>query len=242
MKQAIVIALFGLFMSCQTVKVKNNTYRTTESTVELGAIGESNSFLKLSNDFEILSYPKLSDKIKVHVEVLPFTKKVSKLYKNKAKYNQKQTKIAYSDSLLVKPEVVRIEIVDVVSLIKEINAEQNKNTFNYIDKSKRTSIINDVLITLPSSDIEKIRQADAYYLVQNGTSKYGIALYKEGKKTTTLDVQTSSVLGYQVAKFCWSEDSRGKWKIGDIIKEGSSCKGDTYRMIKPKKEKSLYKM
>ena len=51
-----------------------------------------------------------------------------------------------------------------------------------------------------------------------------------------------SYYAYQSDDFCWVETAKGKWLIGDLVEEGTSCNGNTYKKIKPKKEKSLYRM
>ena len=97
-------------------------------------------------------------------------------------------------------------------------------------------------MVLNIAEIEKLRNADTYYLVQSDIAKHTIALYKQGKKVDSIDLTSSTIIGYTVGKFCWFENEKGKWQIGDIVQKGNSCTGNTYRKVKPKKEKSLYKM
>ena len=70
----------------------------------------------------------------------------------------------------------------------------------------------------------------------------GFRTSHEVQKIETIDLSIATIIGYTVGKFCWFENEKGKWQIGDIVQKGNSCKGNTYRKVKPKKEKSLYKM
>ncbi|WP_445456101.1 hypothetical protein [Flavobacterium sp. HNIBRBA15423] len=242
MKKVVLLMFFSILYSCQSVKVKDTTYSISKSTTELGALGEATSLAGLKNEFQITAYPELTEKIKVQIAIVPFTKKINTITLAKAKYNQKQTAVTYIDSLPIKPEVVSIKIADINQLISELNSDKNTQIKNLIQNSERTSIITSVLAHLSSAEIEKIRQADTYYLVQTDDANYQIALYNQGKKTGLVAILANTILGYEVSSFCWTETNRGKWQIGDIVTKGTSCKGVTYKRIKEKKEKSLYKM
>lgn len=242
MRKIICLFILIISISCQTIKVKENSYKTSNSEIELGALGEAKSIADLKNNFAITAYPKIEEKIKLEVSIVPFTKKANKIYQSKAKFNQKQSKINYVDSLPVKPEMVSIKILDIVSLVNDLNSSVNAKELAFIKNNERTTILTSVLVVLNIAEIEKLRNADTYYLVQSDVSKHVINLYKQGKKIDTIDLSAATIIGYTVGKFCWFENEKGKWQIGDIVQKGNSCKGNTYRKVKPKKEKSLYKM
>jgi hypothetical protein len=111
MNKWILPTFLLLLISCQTVKIKGEKYETSKSTAELGAIGYSKDFA-LDKEFSSRTYPKLENKIRLDVQVIPFDGKSHKFYTAKAKYNQSQTKIQYTDSIAVKPEFVMIRILD----------------------------------------------------------------------------------------------------------------------------------
>lgn len=242
MRKIICLFILIISISCQTIKVKENSYKTSNSKIELGALGEAKSIADLKNNFTITAYPIIDEKIKLEVSIVPFTKKANKIYQSKEKFNQKQSKINYVDSLPIKPEMVIIKISDIASLVDDLNASANTKELNFIKNNERTTIVTSVLVVLNSTEIEKLRNADTYYLVQSDIAKHTIALYKQGKKIDTIDISTATIIGYTIGKFCWFENDRGKWQIGDIVQKGNSCKGNTYKKVKPKKEKSLYKM
>lgn len=238
-----IICLFIIInISCKTINVKEQSYKTSNSKIELGALGEAKSIADLKNNFTITAYPIIEEKIKLEVAIMPFTKKLNKIYQSKEKFNQKQSKINYVDSLPIKPEMVSIKILDISSLVDDLNSIANTKELNFIKNNERTTIVTSVLVVLNIAEIEKLRNADTYYLVQSDIAKHTIALYKQGKKVDSIDLTSSTIIGYTIGKFCWFENDRGKWQIGDIVQKGSSCKGNTYKKVKPKKEKSLYKM
>ncbi len=242
MKKIIYLLIIISIASCQTIKVKENTFKATDSSIELGALGESKSIAGLKNNFAITAYTILEEKIKLEVAIVSFTKKAIKVYQSKARFNQNQPKINYVDSLPIKPEMLSIKISDISSFVNDLNSSTNTKELAFIKNNERTSIVTSVLVVLNNTEIEKLRNADTYYLVQSDIAKHTIALYKQGKKIETIDLSIATIIGYTVGKFCWFENEKGKWQIGDIVQKGNSCKGNTYRKVKPKKEKSLYKM
>lgn len=240
-KLVCVIAIIIINTSCQTLSLKENTFIVSDSNVELGAMGKLKSSIGMKSNFSTYAYPKIEGKIKLELSIVPFTEKANKLYQAKAIYNQQQEKINYMDSLPVKPEMVSVKILDRAALVAELNTENNAKEFKYIQNNKATSIVTSILISLSNIEIARVRQADTYYLIQTDVAKYNIALYKLGKKVELLDISNSTVLGYNVGEFCWFENDRGKWQIGDIIEKGS-CQGNTHKNVKRTKEKSLYNM
>lgn len=230
-------------ISCQTTKIKNRTYKLSSADVELGNIGQSKSTFNLQNDFETRTIAKLENKIRVAIEILPFTRKLNKIYKGKAKFNQNQSKLTYIDSLPTKPELVIIHLLDVTGFLNELNADYNKEVVTFLKDTKNTEIVSNIAVVLSNEIIVKIRQADTYYLINNQDRKYVIALYKQGKKIETIDVDAEAVLGYRLSAFCWSVTERGNWYIADMVEAKNRCMGNTKSKIHEKeKMKNLYKM
>ncbi len=243
MNKCILLVLIASLTACQTTKIKERTYKVSNATTEIGSVGQSKSLYKISNDFSTHAFPYLANKIRVEVNVLPFNKKLNKFYLEKAKYNQGQAKINYIDSLAVKPEMVTISILDISSYISEINSDNNKEVLTYLKDTKKAKIIISIASTMSSENISKIKQADAYYLINNQLKKYTLVLYKENKKTETIDLQSGVVLAYELSKTCWAVNKKANWYLADIVNECNSCKGNTHSKIKEEKVyKSLYDM
>ncbi|GIQ61400.1 hypothetical protein Flavo103_45350 [Flavobacterium collinsii] len=241
LKRIVVLAII-ICTACQTTKIKNDEYKFSSSVVELGSIGES----KLSynqNVFETKALPKLQNNIRVEIGVVPYNKKLNKIYKSKAKYNQNQTKVAYIDSLPLKPELVTIKILDVAGLVHEINSDYNSEILNLLVNTQSSKIISSLAVSLSTDEISKIRLADAFYLTNNLYKKYSITLFKSGKKVDAIDINPETIVAYQVSSFCWTTSEKGKWYVADIVKEYSSCKGTTEKRITPKKKnKNLFNL
>lgn len=215
----------------------------SEGTIELGSVGNALSKFNLDNVFEIKSLPVLENKIRLNVTVVPFTKTTAKAYLSKNKYQQGLAKLNYIDSLPVKPELVTIQIADKLSYVNELNADYNKSLFTLIEDLQKVSIISSVAVYINNEDLIKIKQADAYYLVNNQDKKYTMALYKQGKKMETLELSQNTIIGYQTNTFCWAQTQSGKWYIADMVVKPNVCKGKTFSKVKEKrKEENLFKM
>lgn len=242
MKNWVSIALLFIMASCHTAKIKNHTYETTTATAELGAIGHSKTFV-LDKDFASRVYPKLNNKIRLDVQIVPFNKKLHKSYTSKKKFNQSLTQIKYIDSLPIKPEFVTISFLDSNSYTQELNAEYNQEQLEFTRNAKSANLISSIALAMDDVEIQKIKQADAYYLINNQDQKYTLALYKLGKEIDVIDMTPSTIFAYQISKFCWSLNSKGKWQVADINEKSESCKGETFRYVKEKKQaRNLYKM
>ena len=242
MKRITLLLIITFFTSCNTLKIKDKEYKTSSTTTEIGSIGYSKSAIA-KNEFTTRVFPKLENKLRVEVSVLPFNKQLNKNYQKKAKFNQNQAKILYADSLDIKPEVVSITILDITGFVNEINTANNKEVSSFLKNTENAKIITSIISTLSNEDISKIKQADTYYLINNQDNKYTLALFKSNKKTEVIDLQSGVVLGYEVSKCCWAMDNKGKWYLGDLVEENSSCKGNTEPKIKEKNTaKSLYRM
>jgi hypothetical protein len=243
MKNSFFILLLLVFSACQSTKIKKERYKVSPTTPELGSIGQSKSLFDLQNDFKVKTLPKLENNIRVAVELIPFNKRLNKIYVAKAKFNQNQSKVTYIDSLPSKPELVTIRLLDVTGFVKELNADYNNDVFRLLNDTQNSKVISSVAISLPTEDIAKIRRADSYYLTNSQDTKYILSLYKLGKKTETIDLNSGTVVSYRLSSFCWAATERGKWYIADMTEGTSRCKGNTEsRINEKKKSKNLYRM
>lgn len=241
LKKTVVLILL-ICCACQTTKIKNDDYKFSSSVVELGSIGTSKLSYHL-NVFEPKALPKLENNIRVEIGVVPYNKKLNKIYVSKAKYNQNQTKVAFIDSLPVKPELVTIKILDIAGLVQEINADYNANILKLLTDTQKLKIISSLAVSLPVDEIAKIRQSDAFYLTNNQYKKYTISLYKSGKKIDSIDINPETIVAYQVSSFCWVKSSKGSWNVADIVNENNKCSGITTQKINEKKNtKDLFDM
>lgn len=239
LKKIVVLAVL-ICAACQTTKIKNEDYKFSTSVVELGSIGESKLTYN-QNIFETKALPILQNNIRVEIGVVPYNRKLNKIYKSKAKYNQNQTKVAFIDSLPIKPELVTIRILDIAGLVHEINSDYNNEVLNLLINTQTSKIISSLAVSLSTEEIAKIRQSDAYYLINNQNKKYTIALFKSGKKVENIDINPETIVAYRVSSFCWAASDKGKWYVADLVNENSNCKGLTVKRItQKKKNKNLF--
>jgi len=234
MKNIVYLLLIITCFSCTTTRIKNESYTISDTAPELGSVGFSKVGGRGSSEFEVRTLPKLESPIRITIEVVPFNKRLHRIYKTKAKYNQDQSQVTYVDSLPKKPELVTIRILDVMKLVSEINGEHNKELVRFLTDSQKSQIVTSLAYCFSQEDIAKIKQADAFYLTNYQESKYAISLYKLGKKTETLFVNSLNVLSYRLSKFCWGVTDRGQWYVSDIIDTKTRCKGKTKKRISEK--------
>jgi hypothetical protein len=243
MKSVFFVVLVVVFTACQTIKIKEDTYKISTTSPELGSIGEYSAGFQGQSDFQTRTLPVLENKIRLSIEMVPYNKKLNKVYQSKTKYNQNQVKLAYIDSLPSKPEITILKILDITGLVTELNASYNTAAYKVINDLEKSEIVTSVAVQFSAAEMAKIRQADACYLTNNQEKKYSVSLYKLGKKIENIEINSENIVAYQVGKFCWSEDTRAKWTIADIVSSGSSCKGRTSRKVQEKKkEDNLFKM
>ena len=232
-----------VFASCQSTLIKNERYKVAPSSPELGSIGQSQSLLYLLNKFKERTLPQLENKIRVGVEVIPYNKRLYKLYAAKSKYNQQQAMINYVDSLPNKPEFIAIRLQDVGGMLNELNAPYNTSVFKLLEDTQKYRMVSAVAVSVSTNEIASIREADSYYLINTQDNKYDIVLFKSGKKMSNISINPESILVYQTSSFCWGMTDRGKWYIADMAEGGAGCKGKTYAKIqKKKKSKALFDM
>jgi hypothetical protein len=243
MRYYFFVAFLTALTACQTINIKNKQYKISASSPDLGSIGEDKSSFSINNSFQIRTLPTLENNIRVAVEVIPFNKKIKKIYAAKRKYNQNLPKVVYVDSLKIKPEIVTINLLDITGFVKELNTDYNDHTTKMIEDVKKIKVITGITAHFSLEDISKIKLADAYYISNNQEKKYSLALYKQGKKTENIEINPNTILAYKEGLFCWSENNRNRWYIADIISNNSYCKGKTYSKIKEKKkEERLFKL
>lgn len=245
MRNSFFILLLVFLSACQTTKIKNNTYKVSDTAPELGSIGQSKMGYKANNEFEVKTLLKLENNIRVAIEIVPFNRKMYKIYSAKAKYNQDHVKVAYVDSLPKKPELATIKLLDVVQFVNELNADYNAAVYKFISNTQNSEVVTNLVFCFSPEEIHKIKQADAFYLTNYQDSKYAISLYKLGKKTDTLFLNSLNVVAYRLSTFCWGETDRGQSYIADMIEGSNDCNGNTKLKIEDKKKsksKSLFDM
>ena len=176
------------------------------------------------------------------VKFVSFDKKSYKAYNQKLSPDQ-QPQVQFVDSLKTKPTFITIDIFDISGYIDELNSPTNKEAVNYLKNSSKTKIITSVSVLLSAENSAKIKQADAYYLTNSQDNKYQITLYKSNKKVDIVDLTSNTIFAYELSKCCWTLNDKLNWTITDILKEDTSCTGNSFQKVKQKQQtKNLFKM
>ncbi len=241
MKTIFFILLLVFFSACQSTFIKNDRYKVSSASPELGSIGQSKSLFDLQNDFKVKTFAKLENNIRVSIEIVPFNKKLNHFFKAKERFNQSQSKIVYVDSLPTKPELITIRLLDVSGFTNELNADYNQSVFKLVSETKNPKIVTSIAAYLSPEEIVKIRQSDTYYLTNSQNQRYILSLYKFGKKTDTITVNPASIIAYRFSKICWSISDKEQWNIIDLTEGVNGCKKKS-KIKKKKKSKSLFDM
>ncbi|HEX8269335.1 MAG TPA: hypothetical protein VF581_05545 [Flavobacterium sp.] len=242
-KLFLYFILIIFFSACHTAKIKSQKYLVSPAPTELGTIGRATVGLDRSNGFEVRAVPKLSNNIRVSIEIVPYTNKLTKHFAKKAKFNQGQELVTIIDSLPHKPEVVTIRMLDIMGLVEELNGGYNRDILQLVNNINEAQIITGVAVNLSVGALEKIKMADAYYLKNDRPQQYSVALFKDGKFTETLAFRPEDIVAYQGSSFCWAIDEKGKAYLADLVQSNTDCKGKTKSYIKEKeKTENLFKM
>lgn len=234
--------LLMVLAGCQSTHIKDRVYKISASHVELGAVGYAYSPDNLRHKFDIKAIPVLENKVRLEVQLLPFTAEINSIYLARMKEKGLEPAIKYSDSLPKKPVYVTVSLLDAATFTAALNSPVNKELYQYLVQTKNTSMITGLALAPQESLIEKINTADTFYLVYNQDGKYAVACYRDGKRTGIIDLGASEVLAYTTGRFCWFEDERGRWKIGDIVKSTDVCRGKMKPEVKDKEEVNLFKL
>lgn len=242
MKKYLLVVITVLLACCQSTHIGDRLYKVSESAVELGAVGYAYSPDNLRHRFDIKAIPVLDSKVRITIQVLPFTPDINKIYLAKMKAKGEGPVLKYVDSMPQKPSYVTLSLLDTGTYVTALHSEVNKELYQYLVKTENTSVVTGLAIVPDAPLVAKIKAADAYYLAYNRDRKYTISFYKEGKHIEDVDISKFETLAYTTGHLCWYEDDRGRWKVGDVVKSTESCRGQMRPEVKDKEEVNLFKM
>ena len=240
MRKLLTITTFTiciLITSCGVLPPKNN-FHSTNSSVELGVVGEIQNSIRKTT-FQTFGNPKYNSLIRVSVSKSSFTSKLFKLYEKSLGGKDRLNKIVFYDTLAVKPTFVTVKIENKVAVVKALN-ESNTEVFNYLKKSPRAVLVNSLRL-IPTQDfLDLLEKSDAIYLKTDKQTKQRLLVYKNEKEIGSTDVSKQVIFGYELASFCWKTTSRRKIEIATILNEDQNCSNTTKRNVE-ELEKELTK-
>ncbi len=233
---ALVLALSC--MACHSIKVNNaNMHTATTNPIALGVIGTQENGL-VTSDFKVTAIPEYKQKIRVGVQVVDFTSKTFETFSKVSK--EKNYGLKYVDSLDKKPSFITIELLDRVSAISELQESYNSETISYLKAQKKAAIVTAVSIVLPKALLQEITNAKAVFLNNAGYKQYELSLVNEDKTYKTISFAESTIFGYELSFFCWSENGKKQIVLAGMIDEKSSCAKNAYRDAQKALEKMNY--
>lgn len=239
-KISFIVVVAILLFSCKTITVNNKLQQTTKQVVELGVIGSTKKGL-LNNNFIATTVPLYKQKIRVHANTTTFTKTTFKAYANATKQQNKTLKATYIDSVEVKPTYTTLQIVDKVAILKQLNANYNKEVSQYLQNTTNNSLVTELSVYFSTLEKNSIAQADEIYLINKKAQKYNLQLVKNGNVFMTLNIAKAIPFAYKTRTFCFKKEY-GKITIVNLVSANESCTNDSYRNVKRlHKKENLFK-
>jgi len=236
-----VIIFFGIFSACKTVSINQETYRTTSDPVSLGSIGTGKEYV-LEGKYTNTAFVAYHQPIKLSSSVLPFSQKTHKLFTKASEKQSSDLKINYTDSLAEKPKFVQLYISDKVTVLKQLNNENNEQLIDYLKLQPEAKIVTSISLAFNQENLNQLQTAENAFLVQSGYRRYVIGLYNEGKLVNQIPVNEGVVFAYETSFFCWKENKRRQLQIVDMT-NGDPCPKKTYsKSRKAKKEENYFKL
>ncbi|MGY3793194.1 hypothetical protein [uncultured Aquimarina sp.] len=238
-KTLIVIVISVVTMiSCRSISVNKSAMHTATTTpVALGVIGIHENQMR-NTDFQVTAIPNYQQNIRVGVTPVHFDNTTYKAYLQASTQNKQQIK--YVDSLEKKPKFLKLEIIDWVGLISELEQDYNQQTISYLKRQKDAEIIASVSMAVNQQILLEIQQAEAVFLVNKKYKQYELALVKDGKPHKYIDFGNTTLFGYRLSYFCWGENEKRRVSLFDIVDENDQCPKNTYKNADKAKENINY--
>jgi len=139
-----LLILAVLVSSCKTVRINKQQQRIASSAIELGTIGELNSNLEI-NAFQTISIPKYQERIRVQIAILPHNKSTFEALKRASKLQGKNVAVKFIDSLVTKPKYVSFQLADFVSIVSQLNLEENTSVIEYLKIAPKSKLVTTIL-------------------------------------------------------------------------------------------------
>ncbi|WP_299223304.1 hypothetical protein [uncultured Aquimarina sp.] len=233
----VVIGIICL-VGCRSISVNKSVMHTATTTpVALGVIGIHENHLR-NTDFQVTTIPMYKKDIRVGVTAADFDKTTYKAYLSKSQNNKHQ--ITYIDSLETKPQFLKIELIDWVSTISELEQPYNQQTIAYLKRQQGAEMISSVSLAVSQNTLNEINSAEAVFLVNKNYKQYELSLVKGGKTYKTIDFADTTIFGYRLSYFCWGENDKRRVALFDIVDENDDCPKNTYKKAEKAKEKINY--
>ncbi|MDH7445311.1 hypothetical protein [Aquimarina sp. 2201CG14-23] len=232
-----VISLICL-AGCRSISVNKTAMHTATTTpIALGVIGIHENHI-LNTDFQVTTIPTYKKAIRTGITTTNFDKATYKAYLAASQHNAQQ--ITYVDSLDNKPQFLKIELIDWVTTIAELEEAYNQQTIEYLKRQEDAEIISSVSMAVSQDMINEMHTAEAVFLINKNYKQYELSLVKNGKPYKTIDFSDVTIFGYRLSYFCWGENDKRRVTLFDIVDENDNCPKNTYKNAEKAKDKIDY--
>ncbi len=239
MQKAIIKALWLIIIvctSCKSLVVHKKTLHTGETMpVAIGVIGVQENTIKRSY-FKNVTLPVYEQPIRINASLIDFTSKSYKKYYQAVKNKEKI--VRFVDTLKKKPQYIKLEIIDNVSILTALEGKENKKTIEYLKSQPDSRMVTTIVMSLPPEDLQKIITAETIFLKNTNYKQYSLSLQGKDEKKQQLSFSRGTIFGYELSSFCWGENNRNRITIFDFVSENERCSKGTYK----KAEKAVKKI
>lgn len=236
MKKLLVL-FFSLSLSCCGTLPKKRVLNLATSFVELGVIGEKKTSIR-KTDYQVFGVPTYHKKIKASVVLKSFDSQLYKRYQSATKEISVQNALNYVDSIQSKPIFAEITLLDKVIIVSTLSDDSAIS--KYIKNYPNSSIVTKVRLVPSQEEIQKIKNADTFYLQTKNTKEQVLQLFSKGQSVGSISLSKNTVFEYGISSFCWKTTSRRKVVLSSLVSQGEKCMRPTHK--NPQKlEKKLVK-
>ncbi len=237
-KYSIAILLAANCLGCHSIKVNNaSMYSSDTNPVALGVIGFQKGGI-LASDFKVSAIPEYRQKIRVGITPVYFGTTTFEAYLRTSGENKQQIK--YIDSLENKPRFISLQLLDQVTTITELQEVYNLETIRYLKSQREAAIVTSLSLALSDESLKEICNAETVFLSNGGYKQYQLSLTKNGSTYKTINFTETTIFGYDLSFFCWSENDKKQITLTAIVDEKSSCPKNAYRDAQKALDKMNY--
>jgi len=238
MKPTYYLMLLALLItSCAPIKKLGSPQNFIPS---IGTIGKEQKSL-LNRNFEQIGKPNIKEGIGLSVREKQFTKSKFKSYFNYKVGKGEKLKIAYSDSLKMKPKYMHLEISNKIALQSQLNEAHNDEVRSYLAHDEKIQIVSEISFISNSVIREKILKADALFLSESANGTLVMKILK-ANNSTLVNFANLEVFDYRLSGFCWKKNGYGKTRIETLNGNGNCPEGMEKNPKKLEDTKSYIKL
>lgn len=230
-----------LLLGCKTVTIDGGKLKITNQNLILGTVGDA-AHSVFQDDYKNVAFPKYSTPIRVQALLIPFNNSSYGFFLKANERQPKQLHMPFSDTLSIKPNYLKLEIIDRLEVVNSLNNNTNTEVFNLLKTNKELHVITSMALALDQKDLNSIMEADELFLESSGIKNYSLMLYNDGKLQQQINFNDGVVFAYQTSNCCWKENEKYQLEIVGLVESDDNCPNASYQSAKrAKKDINYYK-